>query len=459
MLTDSKIQALIADRTHHAVIITDRDQNIVWVNKNFEAMSGYTLAEVKGRNPRFLQGDGNDIEARQRITEGIAGGGRFSQSILNYHASGVPYWVELDISPILDDDGQVEYYLSIQTDITSKMLADKELRSSEFKLRSIFNSTDEAHLLIAPGSYQVLAFNDSARRYVGSIQKLELEMGRSVLDYILSDFLDSFTRDFEKAVKGETVETEICIGSGGRDYWFFIRYKPVYDNLGNLVGVSYNATDISRRKQAEISLLNKNRKLEEYAFVTSHNLRAPITNILALVDLLKEFEMGFDPNDLNLTMRQLKEASGHLDAAVHQLNKLVSDNQVITFSDEKVVDEPQKVMLVDDDPMFISVSERLINRKFPELTIEAHNKPMQALGHLNESKPDIVFLDINMGEYTGWDFLENLASSSHQPVVYMLTSSINPADKRRAKEYKQVRGFLSKPLNRNVLEQVLSQAS
>lgn len=74
--------------------------------------------------------------------------------------------------------------------------------------------------------------------------------------------------------------------------------------------------------------------------------------------------------------------------------------------------------------------------------------------------PDVIFLDIRMPRFDGWDFLEgfvNLQSALPvKPLLYVFSSSIDPTDRERALSYDFVTGFFSKPVSRPVLEQVLT---
>lgn len=75
-------------------------------------------------------------------------------------------------------------------------------------------------------------------------------------------------------------------------------------------------------------------------------------------------------------------------------------------------------------------------------------------GHL----PELILLDINMPVMDGWDFLDRFSEmevSKNIPVV-MLTSSINPNDIEKANAHELVKGFMSKPLNKEKLDEILS---
>ncbi|WP_413669586.1 response regulator [Mucilaginibacter sp. Mucisp86] len=75
-------------------------------------------------------------------------------------------------------------------------------------------------------------------------------------------------------------------------------------------------------------------------------------------------------------------------------------------------------------------------------------------------QPDVIFLDIRMPRFDGWDFLEGFIDLQSalpvKPLLYVFSSSIDPTDKERALSYDFVTGFFSKPVSRPVLEHVLA---
>lgn len=112
--------SLLATHNNQIAIITDKDQQILWVNKSFTAITEYTLEEVRGRKPNFLQGKDTELSHIQAIREGISTAKPFSQEILNYSKSGKSYWLLISITPIFDPQGELSRFIAIEMDITKQ---------------------------------------------------------------------------------------------------------------------------------------------------------------------------------------------------------------------------------------------------------------------------------------------------------------------------------------------------
>ena len=94
------------------------DHPIIAVNAAFEAMSGYSAAEIVGRNCRILQGPGTDDESARRLGRTIAAGHGCVEWIVNHRKTGEAYWNLLFLSPVRDEDGTIIHYFANQHDIT-----------------------------------------------------------------------------------------------------------------------------------------------------------------------------------------------------------------------------------------------------------------------------------------------------------------------------------------------------
>jgi PAS domain S-box-containing protein len=111
----------ILDACVNGVTLSDPDQPdspLVYVNRVFEEMSGYTQEEMIGRNCRFLQGDDRDQAALQTLRDAISRHEACTVTLRNYRKNGELFLNKLSIRPLVDRDGHVIYYLGIQYDLS-----------------------------------------------------------------------------------------------------------------------------------------------------------------------------------------------------------------------------------------------------------------------------------------------------------------------------------------------------
>jgi CheY-like chemotaxis protein len=125
------------------------------------------------------------------------------------------------------------------------------------------------------------------------------------------------------------------------------------------------------------------------------------------------------------------------------------------------------IMLVDDNDDDNFFHERVIKKSKAAKVVIAFQKPMEALEYLKSHKhsrdrhPDLIFLDINMPKMNGWEFLNEYDSldkrSQVQAIVVMLTTSENEDDRSKAMALNIASDFKSKPLTKEMLEEVISR--
>ena len=113
--------AMIASRTDNAVILTDPDGVIEWVNDGFTRITGYSLDEVKGLKPgNLLQGPETDSTSIAHMSNQQHKGEGFQTELINYSKSGRKYWNHVEVQPIHDDDGALIHFMAIESDITAR---------------------------------------------------------------------------------------------------------------------------------------------------------------------------------------------------------------------------------------------------------------------------------------------------------------------------------------------------
>jgi PAS domain S-box-containing protein len=98
---------------------TQPDCPIVYCNPAFEKMTGYSHSEVIGRNCRFLQGADTEPDAVAQIRQAVRDRREYRVVLKNYRKDGSPFWNELAISPVRNEQGEVTHFIGLQTDITN----------------------------------------------------------------------------------------------------------------------------------------------------------------------------------------------------------------------------------------------------------------------------------------------------------------------------------------------------
>lgn len=115
-----------------------------------------------------------------------------------------------------------------------------------------------------------------------------------------------------------------------------------------------------------------------------------------------------------------------------------------------------KILLVDDDPIFLTLAELAIKKESDKVEIYKAMNGEEAINFLKSQSVDIIFLDLNMPVMNGWEFLEALPQIENWgKQIYVLTSSIDPSDQRKADENPLVTSMLEKPLDRDKISSTL----
>jgi PAS domain S-box-containing protein len=114
--------ALVASRTDNAVVVSDAQGRIEWVNDGFVRITGWTLPEVIGKTPgSFLQGPETDPKTTQMMREKLRNGEGFRCEVLNYGKDGRKYWVSVEVQPILNDNGVLVNFMAVESDVTERI--------------------------------------------------------------------------------------------------------------------------------------------------------------------------------------------------------------------------------------------------------------------------------------------------------------------------------------------------
>jgi len=128
------------ETVYAGIVITDptsQDNPIIYVNKGFEAITGYRRRDAIGRNPRFLQDPGADAHKIQALRSAIEQRQRIRCTLRNRRKNGSLFYNRMTIDPVLDEAGRVSHFIGVLHDITDIVAGEQALRNAHRELELI----------------------------------------------------------------------------------------------------------------------------------------------------------------------------------------------------------------------------------------------------------------------------------------------------------------------------------
>ena len=196
------------------------------------------------------------------------------------------------------------------------------LKRSQSHLRTIFKTTDIAFLLLDQ-HFQIVTFNAVAGQWAELSFGSQLQEGAYFWDFLNNERKEP-VKELMHTAMNNPLNYEICyLTKSGVPQWYRISMSPVKDQQDQSIGLCCSAVNITPAKKAEIEniritndLLLRNRDLEQFSYMISHDLRAPVANILGLAQIL---------NQDNLELSERRDVENFLFEAVLRLDEIVKD--------------------------------------------------------------------------------------------------------------------------------------
>lgn len=257
--------AEIAENTTNAVVLTDANRKIIWVNKGFERITGYSLAESIGQSPgSFLQFHGSDQATVFSMRQALRDGKPFRGKIKNRAKNGREYWLELDIQPRHNLDGSLEGFMAIESDITDLVNTRLAAESSLSEVFALRVALDQHSLLsVADRSGKIVDVNAGFCRISGYSREELIGQDHHLINS--GHHPKAFWRDvWRKISNGEVWRGEICNrAKDGTLYWVDSTIVPRRSDDGKIekyVSLRFDITD-RKRNEEKLQLANEQNRL------------------------------------------------------------------------------------------------------------------------------------------------------------------------------------------------------
>ena len=304
---------------HDVVMITEAEPldspgpRIIYVNQAFTRMTGYKSSDVQGQTPRLLQGQKSSRAELSRVRHALKQRESVQAEVVNYRKDGSEFWLEMNIVPIINEEGRLTHFVSIQRETTERRHAEERIREQAALL-------DQAHDIIFALNLdaQITYWNKGAQRVLG--WTAEEALGRAAADLLFKGQQPCFEKAWqavraEGAWQGEVIE---CTKDGAKiiaeSSW-----SLVPDERGAPRSFLVTSIDITEKERlaADLERTAQLKLIGELAAELAHEIKNPLAGIQYTVELMIEDRDGDAPD--RPALQDVLHEVARIDAAVRWL--------------------------------------------------------------------------------------------------------------------------------------------
>jgi len=326
--------ALVARHTTNAVIITDANERIEWVNDAFVAMTGHAADEVVGRCARtLLTGPATDPAAIAARRARLLTGRSFKGEVFCYTKAGAGFWQRLDIQPVRDPSGDLRHFVTIGTDITEEKRTAEALVRNEERWQLALEGSDDGvwdwniakdtmwfssrwKTLIGYAEHE---FPNNYHAWQKALHPDDWPWVQATLDAYLARRTETYSVEFRMQHKD------------GSWRWFLARGKACFGPDGRPLRMIGTHTDVTVWRETEMALRSQREQSEqlndqleaaiasaqqcaleanlgsqaksEFLAVMSHEIRTPMNAVIGFTSLLLDTPLSDEQRDWVRTVR------------------------------------------------------------------------------------------------------------------------------------------------------------
>jgi two-component system, sensor histidine kinase and response regulator len=506
----------IASQTSEGVIITDVEGSVEWVNDAFTRNTGYRLEDIQGGKPsHYLRGQGTDPSVARQVLEGIQQKRGFAVEILNYTKDRQELWVDLRCSPLLDDQGEVEGFITIQSNINEKKKTEQQLiqakeaaeqatraksaflaaMSHEIRtpmngvigMLSLLEDTDltdqqRSQVRIAKSSAEALLhiINDILDFSKVEAGKLDLE----ILEFNLADCLENFAHTIALTLPKDNLE--LVLDCQGMDSpWVKGDPGRLRQILMNLVG---NAVKFTERGEIviEANLQPWEDGLRLEVAVRDTGMGIPADRLDSLFDPFTQVDVSttrtHGGTGLGLAIcKKLCELMGGEIGVRSEVNvgscfsfaiPLPASTRTSTRASTRSSVEPRlecgpllehlKVLVVQDNARIRAILQRDLDRwgAAAVITVETASEALTQWRHsIDRNAPfDLAIVDLNLLDMSGLELVQRLHQDPHfqsNPFAVLMLLPVKLPPLEQALSDLGIQTYLRKPFTPSSLHEAL----
>jgi len=244
----------VVEQSPASVVITDTAGLIEYVNPHFTQLTGYTLEEALGQNPRILKTGHTPAKVYADLWRTILAGGEWHGEFLNRKKNGEHYWEDAHIGPVTNAGGRITHFVAVKEDITARKQTEVELQQSRARLKAIFDNASVG-----------ITLADRAGRYVQVNQRWSEMIGYPIealyqlgpIDLTHPEDRAANEAKMRQLIDGAIDAYELekrYVRRDGTIFWGVLSVTAIRNAVGEFEASLGVVSDITERKAAEASL-------------------------------------------------------------------------------------------------------------------------------------------------------------------------------------------------------------
>lgn len=248
--------------------------------------------------------------------------------------SGVHRYFLNHVSSVKNAHGEIEFAYFVCRETTIQKIASMQAEEDQQKLSALFEGSSQIISLFDKNG-DFIWYNKAAYDKSIFLFGKFIAVGARFDSYLKEEFRAGFNANFEKVLNGEIITYTREYVYEDKPFFLEIMLQPVYQK-NELVGVSLIGNNHTERKEYETrlemankELMQQNEQLNQYSYIISHNLRAPIVTLLGLISIFNQIKN--DPEEADEVVAHITKSANHLDTVIKDLNN------VLTVSDQKTI--------------------------------------------------------------------------------------------------------------------------
>lgn len=330
----------IVESAQEGIWTIDENNQTNFVNKKMCEILGYSADEMMGKELFYFMTE-EDRRYAEICMERRRNGAKENLDIRYITKTGEYVWANITANPIFDEQGTYKGALAMVTDITERRMSEESLKRSEANLRTVFDNTDVGFVLFSKDLH-VVSFNSQADDFYIEHFDKKLKAGINALKEFPKHKGKLLGKIIEKVKNHEIVSYETNYHTKNNEVkWYDVKWVGVLNERSGLIGLLKTFKNITEKKLLELErekitteLIQRNKDQEQFNYMVSHNLRAPVANIIGLSELM--MDMDITEEEKQEILNGISTSVKNLDAVIIDMNHVLQVKELINETKEAI---------------------------------------------------------------------------------------------------------------------------